>query len=121
MEEPAVRAHAEALGAAIVAGDIDRAIQDFSNELRQHIGEVISLLPLPAREATVDSVERGGTGFIAVIRLVGETDEVTVQTRWKERDGVPKVVEVSHLSRTVAAVPAANGEGELEGSGDEAS
>jgi hypothetical protein len=35
-----------------------------------------------------------------VLRLVGEADEVQVQTRWKDRDGAPTLVEASHLSRT---------------------
>ena len=34
-----------------------------------------------------------------MLGLIGETDQVQVQTRWKERDGAPTVVEASHLSR----------------------
>jgi hypothetical protein len=33
------------------------------------------------------------------LRLVGETEEAMVQTRWKDRDGRPTIVEASHLSR----------------------
>ncbi|HEX3428256.1 MAG TPA: hypothetical protein VHS36_05565 [Candidatus Limnocylindrales bacterium] len=106
MDEAAVREHARALCEKLVAGDIDRAIEDFSKELRQNLGEVIALLPLPAHEATVESVEHGGAGFNVVIRLVGETEEVLIQTRWKDRDGTPTVVEAGHLSRTVTAGPA---------------
>ena len=62
MDEEAVRARAQALCEAIVAGDIDRAIEDFSKELRQHLGEVIALLPLPASEATIESIEHSGSG-----------------------------------------------------------
>src|SRR5207247_5819931 len=98
MDDNAVRQHAEAFGAALVEGDVDRAMSDFSPELRRNLGEVLALLPLPVREATVERVERAGSGFNAVLRLVGETDEVEVQTRWKDRDGQPRVVEASHLS-----------------------
>jgi hypothetical protein len=38
--------------------------------------------------------------------MVGETDEVEVQTRWKDRDGTPTLVEASHLSRTERAAEA---------------
>jgi hypothetical protein len=100
MDETSVRGHADAFGEALVSGDVDRAIADFSPELRRNLGEVLSLLPLPVTEATVESIERAGSGFNVVLRLVGETDEVQVQTRWKDRDGEPKVVEASHLSRT---------------------
>ncbi|HEX5589506.1 MAG TPA: hypothetical protein VFX65_04350 [Candidatus Limnocylindrales bacterium] len=40
MDETAVRDRAMAFGDALVAGDIDRAIQDLSDELRRNLGEV---------------------------------------------------------------------------------
>ena len=100
MDEEAVRARAQALCEAIVAGDIDRAIEDFSQELREHLGEVIALLPLPASEATIESIEHSGSGDNVVLRLVGESEEVLIQTRWKDRDGKPTVIEASHLTST---------------------
>ncbi len=118
MEEQDVRTHAEALCAGLVAGDIERATTDFSKELRQNLGEVLALLPLPATEATIESVERGGSGFVAVLRLVGENEEVQIQTRWKDRDGAPTVIEASHLSRTETATPGGEAEGDGDG-GDE--
>ena len=123
MDEPAVRERAKALCEALVAGDIDRAIQDFSKELRQNLGEVLALLPLPSSEATVETVEHGGSGYNVVIRLVGETEEVQIQTRWKDRDGKPTVVEAGHLSRTVTAAPGAEegSEGAADASGEGAS
>jgi hypothetical protein len=113
MDEQTVRVHAQALCDALVAGDIGRATVDFSTELRRNLGEVLALLPLPSNEATVESVELGGSGYNVVVRLKGETDEVMVQTRWKDRDGRPTVVEASHLSTTATAVE--TGEGEDEG------
>ena len=101
MDEAMVRERAEALSDALVAGDVDRAIGEFSDELKRNLGEVIALLPLPASEVTIESIERSGPGFNVVLRMVGETDEVQVQTRWKDRDGTPTVVEASHLSRTL--------------------
>jgi hypothetical protein len=118
MDEEDVREHAQALCAALVAGDVDRAITDFSKELRQNLGEIIAMLPLPASEATVESIEHSGAGFNVVLRLVGETDEVLIETRWKDRDGEPTVVEASHLSATARA--AAESEAAPEGEADEA-
>jgi hypothetical protein len=60
----------------------------------------------------VESVEHGGSGYNVVIRLVGESEEVMIQTRWKDRDGNPTIVEAGHLSRTVTPAEAAEGEGE---------
>ena len=103
MDEQDVRDRAEAVCAALVAGDVDGAIGAFSEELRRNLGEVLTLFPLPATDATIESVERGGSGFIVVLRLVGETDEVTLQTRWKERDGRATLIEASRLSSTERA------------------
>ena len=102
---------------AIVAGDVDRATQDVSAELRRNLGEVISLLPLPSKEATIESVELGGSSYVVVLRLVGENDEVQVQTRWKDRDGKPTIVEASHLSRVELAPAAVDIEGTDESAG----
>jgi len=99
MDESAVREHAQAMADALAAGDIELATADFSDELRRNLGEVLALLPLPATEASIESVEHSGAGYNVVLRLAGETDEVQVQTRWKDRDGAPTVVETSHLSR----------------------
>ena len=118
MDETQVRERAEAVCAALVAGDVGKATEDFSKELRQNLGEVVALLPLPATEATVDSIERGSSGFVVVLRLVGETEEVLLQTRWKERDGQPTLIELSHLSATERAIQSGELEPEAE-SGDE--
>ncbi len=117
MDDDAVREHAQALCDALVAGDIDRATTDFSPELRKHLGEVLALLPLPSHEATVQSVNRGGSGFDVVLRLVGETEEVLIETRWKDRDGKPTVVEASHVSKTVKAPTGDEPDGESPGEG----
>ena len=109
MDEQAVRERAEAFGEALVAGDVDRAIGDFSPELRRNLGEVISLLPLPATESVVESIEHSGSGENVVLRLTGESDETSILTRWKARDGRPTIIELSHLSSSVLAP--ADGEG----------
>ena len=114
MEEPQVRERADAMCAALVAGDVGKATEDFSKELRQNLGEVVALLPLPATEGTIDSIERGSSGFVVVLRLVGETEEVLLQTRWKERDDQPTLIELSHLSATEKAIQS----GELEPDAD---
>jgi hypothetical protein len=103
MDEQAVRAHAQSVCDALSDGDIERATGEFSAELRRNLGEVLALMPLPANEVAIESVERGGSGYNVVIRLVGEVDEVLVQTRWKERDGEPRMVEASHLASTQLA------------------
>jgi hypothetical protein len=111
VDEQAVRAQAQSFCDALAAGNVDQAIAALSPELRRNAGEVLALLPLPAREVTIESVERSGAGYNVVIRLSGESDEDLVQTRWKNRDGRPTVVEASHLSRTERAEPDEDEEG----------
>ena len=98
MDEQVVRARAQAMCDGLAAGDIERATGDFSPELRRNLGEVLALMPLPANEVAIESIEHAGSGYNVVIRIAGEVDEVLVQTRWKERDGEPRMVEASHLS-----------------------
>jgi hypothetical protein len=64
------------MGNALVAGDVDRAIEDFRPELRRKLGEVIGLLPLPSSEAAIESVTQGGSSYVVVLRLTGESEEV---------------------------------------------
>ena len=104
MDEQRVRERAEAVCAALVAGDVERMSEDISDELRRKLGEVLALLPLPVAEATVESITHGGAAYVVVVRLVGENEEVRIQSRWKDRDGHPTIVEMSHLSREELAV-----------------
>ena len=113
MDESAVRSSVEAVGDALVAGDVDTAIGYLSDELKRNPGEVVAMLPLPATEASIVSVDRATSAVVVVMHLVGETSEVELQTRWKDRDGEPRIVEVSHLSRTEREAPA-EGDDEAE-------
>lgn len=105
MDETEVRAAAQSVCDALVAGDVDTAIGYLSDELKRNLGEVVALLPLPATEVVIESIERGASAFVVVVRVAGEAHEDLLQTRWKDRGGDPRIVEVSHLSRTGRAEP----------------
>lgn len=107
MNEQAVRERAQAHIDALMAGDVDRAVTAFSDGLRHNLGPIMAQLPLPLTEASIESVEFGGSGYVAVLHLVGESD-VRFQTRWKERDGQPTIVEISHIAEApVEPIPEA--------------
>jgi len=99
VDEAAVRVSAAQFGDALVAGNVDAAIEHLSEELKRNLGEVVALLPLPAIEVEIASVERGSSALVLQLHVVGETADVELQTRWKDRDGTPRIVEISHLSR----------------------
>ena len=110
MDENTVRASVQAVGDALVAGNIDAVIGYLSDELQRNPGEVVAMLPLPATATEIVSVDRATSAVVVVLRVVGETADDELQTRWKDRDGEPQIVEVSHLSRTEREAPA-GGEG----------
>lgn len=110
MDPQAVRERAEAYCEALVAGDIERSAEEMSRELRANLGTIVAILPLPLTGATVESVDMGGSGYVVMLALHGEGGDTTLQTRWKDRDGHPTMVEASHL----AAVPAPEASTEAE-------
>lgn len=112
MEVDSVHERATAFCEALDAGDIEAASAFLSPELRANLGEVLALFPLPSTESTIVSSERGGAGFNVVLRIAGEIDVVELQTRWKDRDGEPTLVEASHIHH---AEPIANDDGAGDG------
>ena len=109
MDEQAVREHAQAHADALLAGDIGKAAESMSKELQQSLGPIVSMLPMPMTEASIESVESTPTGYKVVLHLVGEGDELRLETRWKDRDGRPTLVEASHVIERVAAPPSEEG------------
>ena len=107
MDAELVRQHTEAHCEALLAGDIERATADFSDQLRANLGTIVSQWPLPLTEAVVESVEPSASGYVCVVRLVGEGQAVRQQMRWKDREGAPTVVEVSHVVDQAPAAPPA--------------
>ena len=115
MDEEAVREHAQATCSALLAGDIGKAAEQMSKELRSNLGSIVGMLPLPLTEATVESIEMTPHGYRTVLHLVGETDTIRLETRWKDRDGVPTIVEASRVHEEPAQPV-----GEIEATEDEA-
>jgi len=105
MDEQIVRERAQALCEALLAGDIGKASTDMSPELQRNLGPVVALLPLPLTGASIEAVEMTGTGYRAVLALAGDSGSTRLETRWKERDGTPTMVEASHVPEEPAPLP----------------
>ena len=101
MTEEEVREHARAVADALVAGDIGQVVSTLSDELQRNPGEIVAMLPLPAVAAEVARIEGagGGAAYVVVLDVTSETEHLELQTRWKDRNGEPRIVEVSHISR----------------------
>ena len=115
MDEQTVREHAKAVCDALLAGDIGKASQEMSRELQSNLGPIVAMLPLPLTEATIESIEMTGKAHVAELRLVGDEGTVRIETRWKDRDGKPTMVEASHLVDQPPPMPL---EGEVEAEGE---
>jgi hypothetical protein len=105
MDEQAVREHAQATCDALMAGDIGKAAEQMSKELQSSLGPIVSMLPMPMTEASIESIESTPTGYKAVLHLVGEGDTLRLETRWKDRDGQPTIVEASRVHEEPAEAP----------------
>jgi hypothetical protein len=105
MDEQAVRDHAQGHLDALLEGNVDRAFEDLSTELRARLGEIMALLPLPLTAAEIESVDKTGSGYKATLHLLGETTETRIETRWKDRDGRPTIVEASHVPEEPVETP----------------
>ena len=106
MDEATVRERADAYCQALLAGDVGLASQELSNELRANLGQLVAMLPMPLNEASIETVERTASGFRLVLHLVGEGTETRLETRWKDREEKPTIVEVSHLTEQPIEVEA---------------
>lgn len=92
MDEARTRKQVEDHADAVVRGDMDTVIGDFSEELRPQAPELAKGLPQPVTKAEVLSLDVGDEEAIARIRYSNDDTEQTIQTRWQERDGQPQIV-----------------------------
>jgi hypothetical protein len=121
MTEDEVRDRVDAICQALVAGDVGQIVAVLSDELQRNPGEVVAMLPLPAVAAEVARLEGsgGGAAYVAVLDVTSETEHLELQTRWKDRNGEPRIVEVSHVSRRAREAEAeAAAAAEAEAAGD---
>ena len=77
---------------AVVRGDMDHIVGDFTESLRPQVPELGKALPRPVTAAEVVSVDVGDTETVAVIRYFGETGDAAIRTRWQDEDGRAAIV-----------------------------
>ncbi|MGH2754710.1 MAG: hypothetical protein ACRDLB_09760 [Actinomycetota bacterium] len=95
MDESTVRQHAEAHGSAVVSGDLKTAGSDLTPEAASQAREVMGHVPQPATAADIVGIESEGEEMIVTILYKGADKETTVLSTWAERDGRPKIVNLS--------------------------
>ena len=99
MDESAVRAHAEAHGRAVVEREYERAMEDLSDEVKATATEVMRELPRPVTSASVERVALAGDEVLAYILYEGDDAATTVESRWADVDGRPRIVQLSVVDK----------------------
>jgi hypothetical protein len=82
MDEQMVRRHAEAHADAVVRGDMDALVQDFSAALQPQLPTLAQALPQPVNSAAVLSVDAASTPAVVHIKYSGVDKEVTIRSEW---------------------------------------
>lgn len=93
MDDAKTRDHINQHADAVVRGDMDALAADFSEELRPQMAQIAQALPQPVTAAEVLTVDVGDSEGVAMIRYSGETDEVTIRSRWQDQGGRPVIVQ----------------------------
>jgi hypothetical protein len=92
MDAEITREHIRNHAVAVELGDMDAVVLDFTTDLQPQVPQIAQALPRPVTAAEVLSVEIGDTECVALIRYSGDTEEVTIRSRWQEEDGRPVIV-----------------------------
>lgn len=83
----AIEAHAD----AVVSGDFDHVIADFTEDLRPQVPEIAKALPQPVESAEVVSVEVGDDESVAHITYSGSGQETTIRSHWRNEGDTPRI------------------------------
>jgi hypothetical protein len=98
MDEAQTRDHIDQHADAVVRGDMDAILADFSEELRPGAPQIVNdVLPQPVTAAEVLNIDVGETEAVAMIRYSGD-GELTVRSRWQEQGGRPVIVHAEPVS-----------------------
>jgi hypothetical protein len=97
VDEDMIREHAGNHGRATVAGDFKTAGRDLTPEAVEQAPGVMKVMPKTLSDSTITSVERDGDAYVAVIEYSGDGESTKVASRWEERDGRPRIVDLRLL------------------------
>jgi hypothetical protein len=98
MDDAATRSHIQEHANAVVRGDMDAVVADFSADLQPHVPQIAQALPLPVRTAEVLDVEIGDEQSVAMIRYSGDDAKITIRSEWRDVDGRPVIVHAEPVS-----------------------
>ena len=95
MDKAGVRDRAEAHARAIAEGDLGRASSDLTEEAKKTAPAVMAEMPRPITGARVTNVVTSGADAVATILYSGDDKELSVESRWTDRDGRLMITELT--------------------------
>ena len=97
MDEDTIREHAASHGRATVAGDFKTAGRDLTPEAVEQAPDVMKAMPASLSDSSITSVEKDGDAYVAVIDYSSGGESTKVASRWEEREGRPRIVDLKVL------------------------
>lgn len=97
MDESAVRSSAQQHAEATVAGDLKVAGSTLDKSAYGAAGEVMKRMPQNLTGCEIVETHPDGDHYVVTIRYDGDGSSVTVESRWAESDGDPKIVDLRAL------------------------
>lgn len=97
MDEAAVRSSAQQHADATVAGDLKVAGSSLDKSAYGAAGEVMKKMPQSLTGCEIVSTVADGDDYVVTIRYDGDGSSATVESRWAEREGQPKIVDLKAL------------------------
>lgn len=98
MDERKTREHIQDHADAVVRGDMDTVVADFSEELRPQVPDLAKGLPQPVTAAEVVSLDIGDAESVATIRYSGPSGDLTLRSRWQDDSEHPVIVHIEPAS-----------------------
>jgi hypothetical protein len=92
MDDQRTRDHIKQHADAVVRGDMDAVVANFTENLQPHVPQIAQALPRPVTGAEVVSIDVGDSETVAMIRYSGNTGDVTIRSRWQDEAGRPVIV-----------------------------
>jgi len=81
----------------MVNGDLKRAASDLEGPALAQAPGVMKAVPPSIESAEVQSLEARGDDFVVRILYEGGGSEATLESRWAEREGRPKIIDLRVL------------------------
>ncbi len=100
MDESTVRESAETHARATVERDYTVAASYLTDDVKANVGEIMKAMPRSLTSGEVLDVDVSDDAATCRIRYAGGERATTVESRWQEVDGQPRIVALDVVDRS---------------------